>query len=586
MDTYAPYRAPKRHSSRRKRQESILIVLLGVLLSFICVSLTGFALYLGGYNPLVFPFQLTATALSARNASCQVLIDQAIQASGNSCGETDSNNVCYGNMTIQAELVPNATRRFSQRGDVISVNELRRLSAAPLDLQSKEWGIAVFKVMANLPRSLPGETVTMIVFGNTTVDNPSGTMQSFYFYSELGQIACEAVPYDGLMINSPDGGGIRINVNNAELTLMGSASLKAVKNGEMEVSIVSGSGRIVSNGQEQYFGAGQKVRVGLGGENGTEAITGPSGPEPLSQQELDTACSVTGHFCTPGDITPVSAAEAQQQLQSQITATPTFVSSPTPSRTPTPSITPTSTLLVLPSWTPTITPTRTPTPFIFRTATRTRTPLPTATRTLTPVIIRTNTFTPTRTNTPTQTNTPVTPTLTPTSTNTPITPTLTPTSTNTPIPPTLTPTDTPTSTQTPSGPIEPTCNDSGIPVTLSALINSDPKQLAMDITNNYAAPITINRLFAYWQKTPQSQKLDQIYLNGFSIWNTADPDSPSDIPTEGGGNWPGNPADRTIPSTGTGNLVIQFLNDLQPGGYEVHIVFDIGCQVQGSVTLP
>jgi hypothetical protein len=576
MDNYTPYRAPKRSASRRKRQESILIVLLGVLLSFICLSLTGFALYLGGYNPLVFPFQLTATALSARNASCQVLIDQAIQASGNSCGETDSNNVCYGNITIQAELVPNATRRFSQRGDVISVNELRRLSAAPLDLQSKEWGIAVFKVMANLPRSLPGETVTMIVFGNTTVDNPSGSMQSFYFYSELGQIACEAVPYDGLMINSPDGGGVRINVNNTELTLMGSASLKAVKNGEMEVSIVRGSGRIVANGQEQYFGAGEKVRVGLGGENGTEAITGPSGPEPLSQQELDTACSVTGHFCTPGEITPVSAAEAQQQLQSQITSTPTFVSSPTPSRTPTATITPTSTLLVLPSWTPTITPTRTATPFIFRTATRTRTPVPTATRTLAPVIIRTNTFTPTRTFTPsatsTRTNTPIPPTSTPTDTPVPPTATDTPTPTATDTP---TPTDTPTFTPTPGPPTEGACSA----VALGTL-SSSGKQIAMNITNSSGAPVTITRLYAIWEKSSPSQQLDRLFLDGVEIWNKSDPNSPSDIPDEG--TFVGT-ADLTIADPLPHILTIQFLENVQPGTYDVHIVFDNSCQVIGTL---
>src|SRR6266540_880978 len=296
MNNFASYQSPRRSSSRRKRQESIVILLLGAFLSFICVSVIGFALYLGGYNPFVFPSNLTATALAERNASCRVLIDKAIQASGSYCGETNSNHVCYGNTTIKAELVPDATQRFSERGDIVPVNELRRLSAAPLNLTNNEWGIAVFKVIANLPRSLPGETVTMIVFGNTTLDNKSGNLESFYFYSELGQIACEAVPFDGLMITSPNGSGIRLNVNGSELTLMGSASLKAVKNGDMEVSLLSGSSRIVSNGQEQYFGAGQKVRVGLGGEDGVQSISGPSAPEPLTQEELNTACTMTGQY--------------------------------------------------------------------------------------------------------------------------------------------------------------------------------------------------------------------------------------------------------------------------------------------------
>ena len=104
----------------------------------------------------------------------------------------------------------------------------------------------------------------------------------------------------------------------------------------------------------------------------------------------------------------------------------------------------------------------------------------------------------------------------------------------------------------------------------------------MDITNNSGGPIVINRLVAYWVKSPQSQKLDQLFLNGVSIWNTSDPDWPSDIPAEGGGNWPGAASERTIPDVTTQAFVIQFSNDLQPSGYEVHIVFDIGCQAVGT----
>jgi hypothetical protein len=99
MNIYAPHRAT-RQSSRKKRQEAIFIILLGAGISFLCACGAGFALYLGGFNPLVFPSQLTATAIAQKDASCQALIDRAIQASGGYCGETDSNNICYGNITI------------------------------------------------------------------------------------------------------------------------------------------------------------------------------------------------------------------------------------------------------------------------------------------------------------------------------------------------------------------------------------------------------------------------------------------------------------------------------------------------------
>ena len=106
----------------------------------------------------------------------------------------------------------------------------------------------------------------------------------------------------------------------------------------------------------------------------------------------------------------------------------------------------------------------------------------------------------------------------------------------------------------------------------------------MDITNNSGGPITINRLFAYWVKSPPSQKLDKLFLNDVGtveIWNISDTDSPSDIPAEKG-NWSSTDPDRTIPNKATRTFVIQFQNDLQPSGYTVHIVFDIGCQVSGT----
>ncbi len=195
-----------------------------------------------------------------------------MQASDSFCNEIGSNKACYGNNTIKADLEPDTTEQFSERGDIVDVEKVRRISASPLKLESNEWGVAVLKVIANLPRSQPGQTVTMIVFGNTTLDNDSGNLESFFFSSELGQIVCEKVPDDGIMISVPEGEGVQFTVNGAELTLTGDAAIKAVKNGKMEVSLFEGSGRIVSDGQEQYFGAGQQVNVQLGGENGSESV--------------------------------------------------------------------------------------------------------------------------------------------------------------------------------------------------------------------------------------------------------------------------------------------------------------------------
>jgi hypothetical protein len=386
---------PSRRSSRKKQQEAaMLFVLFGMLVSILCIGIGGIALWRGGYLPFGFA-NLTATVLAENNASCQALIDRAIQASGAYCEGTGVNRVCYGNIMLQADLAQGASQRFAERGDIIPVHDLSRMTASPLNLMTQEWGIAVFKLMANLPRSLPGETVTMVVFGSATLENQSGdsdSLESFYFSSELGQIVCEKVPFDGLLINAPDGSGIRLRINGSELTVIGTASVKAIKNGEMEVTVYKGSARIVSQGEEQYVGAGQKSRVELGGENGAQSISPPSAPQPLSQQELNMACTLTGQYCSPAEIVPVSQEQARSQIESAITSTPTPTPTFTVTATASPTIFPTNTLFVFHVVSPTPRVSRTPTFTPTRTPTRT----PALTRTFTPTATRTSTFTPTQ----------------------------------------------------------------------------------------------------------------------------------------------------------------------------------------------
>ena len=408
-----------------------------------------------GISHTAFSCQFNGHCFRTKDTNCQVLIEKAIQASDSFCSRIGSNKACYGNNTINADLKPGTTQKFSERGDIVDVDNVRRISASPIKLDSNEWGIAFLRVIANLPRSLPGQTVTMIVFGNTTLDNESGNLESFYFSSELGRIVCEKVPTDGIMISVPDGDGVKFVVNGAELTLTGDATITAVKNGEMEVSLYEGSGRIVSDGQEQYFGAGQQVKVQLGGENGSESVGPPSTPESLTQDELDTACALTGQFCSQDQITPVASEEAQQTIEEELGITPT--KAPTITRTPTRTQAPTftaivtNTFFVLPTWTPnpahTSTPVRTKTPTPVKTPTKkSGSQSPTNTPTNTPggsTLVPTQTPTPTPTGTATQTSAP---TSTGTITQTP-TPTPTGTATQTP---TQTPTGTATQTPTPT----------------------------------------------------------------------------------------------------------------------------------------
>jgi hypothetical protein len=386
-------RQPIKNPAVRQRRNIPFIIYISGALGVLCVGLWGYYLLinLGGHMPGQAQ-QLTQTALALQQQNCQGLIDEAMQAAGNSCDKMGGNSVCYGNFTLRTKLVPGSTSAFTQRGDIISVKDLQQLSAAPLNTDNHEWGIAIFKVMANLPRSLPGETVTLMVFGNTTIDNQSTSLETFYFSSQLGKVVCDKVPFDGITIDTPEGTGTRFVINGTELTLMGNASLKASQGGSMQVSLFSGSGRLASNGVEQYFGAGQSVSVALGGDNGLMAIGGPSAPVPLSPAEIQLACTMYGQYCSAAQITPVDVTQAIANIQSQIT--PTIL-------TPTNSPFPTATASLLPSLTPsltiTLTFTATGSRTSTRTATRTRTATATRTATLVPTVVVTNTTIPSST---------------------------------------------------------------------------------------------------------------------------------------------------------------------------------------------
>lgn len=587
----SPTPSNKPRSRRGKsRQIDLLLFWFFFLFPTVCLGSCGFVLYSAGYLSPLFPASLTATAFAQTNTNCQVLIEKAIQASDSFCNQIGSNKACYGNNTINADLEPGTTQKFSERGDIVDVGNVRRISASPIKLDSNEWGVAILRVIANLPRSLPGETVTMIVFGSTTLDNKSGNLESFYFSSELGQIVCEKVPADGIMVTVPDGGGVRFTVNGAELTLTGDATINAVKNGEMEVSLFEGSGLIVSDGQEQYFGAGQQVKVKLGGENGSESVGPPSAPESLTQDELDTACALTGQFCSQDQIIPITSEEAQHIIEDELGVTPTPAPTFTrvPTRTQMPTATVTSTVLLIPSWTPsqtrtytpayiptkTNTPVKTPTKTPVKTTsaggstfTPTKTPSLTATRTPTPIFTATQTSTPTPTGTTTQTPTgsaTQTPTPTPTGTATQ-TPTPTPTATET-QPPTPTPTNTP-------------IGDSPCTTVSAGSLSVNGNSLELSLTNSTGGDVAIDAMHIVWNEGAATMILDQT-LDGNQVGNANDMTSPSDFPSPNP--FVGTASLRVIENDGTPTeiLAINFQASPTGGGYSVQLHFDIGCQIQ------
>jgi len=594
---------------RPRRKSRVGIIILIVLLLVMCCLVIGFTIIRA--QALLNPGLGRLPSSPENQAACKELIERALEASGNSCSKLGSNQVCYGNNTIKAELKPGDSQPFSSRGDTVGVADLKSLAASPLSLDGNDWGIAVFRVTANLPRSLPGEAITMVVFGNTTMDNPSGDLQTFYFSSTLGQIDCDQVPFDGLTISMPDGAGIRFSVNGTEILLMGDASLKATTNGTMDVSVFKGASVVTANGQSKTVSAGQKTSLDLGGPDGNTAVSPPSAPRPLSPDELSVACTMNGLYCTQQETALIGLQGLIFTFLDQLEnlANPPATSTPAPSATFT--MMPSGTQLPPPSTTPSLIPTPSATITLSPTTTRTRTVTPTVTRTLartgtvatlgsvtatrtrtrTPAIsptrTHTRTRTPTRTQTLTATKTPTsTPTFTATITQTP-TETDTPTITNTP-----TITDTPTATETPSGPVPcPGTIFFSQPLQFGSVGPPDQRdRLRARIRNTFGSAIRITDLVVTWNN-PGGTELDFIELGGNPIHDSTggwtDPNSPSEFAESGGEwSWDSGNGPRTISAGGNEWLEINFdPDDPMTGTNSIEVTFGgpVNCYLQDSI---
>ena len=112
------------------------------------------------------------TTAMAQDGTCSATIQQAISVVQNDCGATGRNQACYGYVSLSAtprQDVQNFT--FSQQGDLANVGDIETLRLSAFDPVDKTWGVALMKLQANLPDTLPGQNVTFLMFGDVQVQN-------------------------------------------------------------------------------------------------------------------------------------------------------------------------------------------------------------------------------------------------------------------------------------------------------------------------------------------------------------------------------------------------------------------------------
>jgi hypothetical protein len=209
-------------------------------------------------------------------SSCQAILTRALETLHNTCDKLNRNSACYGNNNIQAELT--AAQSFSTMGDKVPIQIIKTMTTSPLDESNGTWGLSLLKLQANLPDTMPGQNVTFLVYGNTSIQNVSGNMQTFYFSSGLGSPNCKEAPQDAIIVRSPNHTEVSFNANGVQITIASTIVLRATRHQSMSVQLVEGHARVTAAGGSQTLQPGQLVTMPMGGENGLQPLAAPSIP--------------------------------------------------------------------------------------------------------------------------------------------------------------------------------------------------------------------------------------------------------------------------------------------------------------------
>lgn len=209
----------------------------------------------------------SVSIISAQGDVCPAEVNVILSTVADTCDGLARNQVCFGNSIIESETIENGDS-FTQVGDIIDVNQLLSLQTYGLSTDFDEWGIAIFKLRANLPDTLSGQNVTMIVFGDTEIssdnDAPeeySQIMQSFYLSTGVGIPACNSIPNAGVLIQNPRGTQVNLRVNGIELQIGSTALFTAEDTEELTILTLDGNVQVTIDDMTQDIPAGFTLTV-------------------------------------------------------------------------------------------------------------------------------------------------------------------------------------------------------------------------------------------------------------------------------------------------------------------------------------
>lgn len=105
-------------------------------------------------------------------AACPAIVEAALDSTAGFCAELGRNEACYGNINIAAEPRAGAGAfTFESPGDLVSIADVETMTLSGMSEAGAQWGVALLQVQANIPNTVPGQNVTVLLFGDVEVTN-------------------------------------------------------------------------------------------------------------------------------------------------------------------------------------------------------------------------------------------------------------------------------------------------------------------------------------------------------------------------------------------------------------------------------
>lgn len=104
-------------------------------------------------------------------STCPLLVENALSLLEDLCSETSRNQACYGNQLLSAIPYPEIEDfRFEVPGDIVDVAGIQSLQASAMNQDDETWGVGLMRLQANLPGTLLGQNVVMLLFGDVEIE--------------------------------------------------------------------------------------------------------------------------------------------------------------------------------------------------------------------------------------------------------------------------------------------------------------------------------------------------------------------------------------------------------------------------------